>query len=214
MAVMLILNQDVPEIQRLSKDERGILFAFLDKDGSSTISLDEFLDFGKILLLQLTKQSDYATFVERQFPRVYESHWYQRFCNFVESRFFEYFVDLILVANAIIIAFQDYPLLAGLDVTDDPHYKDGYIDTSWERMETIFTGLYVIEAAIKIVVEGWKRYSESMRNMFDFFITVLAVVASAYVYCKWYSIGIITDVHFFTLVYGWCSPFLSIFRSE
>lgn len=184
MAVMLILNQDVPEIQRLSKEERGILFAFLDKDGSSSISLDEFLDFGKILLLQLTKQSDYATLVELQLPRVFESHWYQSFSNFVKSRTFEFIVDFILVSNAIIIAFQDYPLLAGQDVTQDPHYNDGYIDTNWERMETLFTGLYVIEVVVKIIVEGWKRYSESMRNMFDFFITVLAVLASAYVYCK------------------------------
>ncbi len=207
MAVMLILNQDVPEIQRLSKAERGILFAFLDKDGSSTISHDEFLNFGKILLLQLTKQSEYETFVERYFPRVYESHWYKRFCNFVESRSFEYFVDFILVLNAITIALQDYPLLAGYDVTDDPHYKDGYIDTNWERMETIFTGLYVIEAAIKILVEGWKRYSESMRNMFDFYITILAVVASAYVYCKSYCTDIIADAHFPTLISFLCLSF-------
>jgi Ca2+-binding EF-hand superfamily protein len=63
MAVMLILNQDVPEIHKLSTDERSIIFAFLDRDGSSNIDLDEFLDFGKILLLDLAKKSDYATFV-------------------------------------------------------------------------------------------------------------------------------------------------------
>ena len=51
-------------------------------------------------------------------------------------------------------------------------------------METIFTVVYVLEAGLKITVEGWKRYSESPRNMFDFVITLLAVLATAYVYCK------------------------------
>lgn len=186
MAVMLILNQDIPEIQRLSEVERGIIFAFLDKDGSSTISRDEFLDFGKILLLKLTKQSDYATFVEQEFPNVHHSHWFQSLCTVVRSDSFEYFLDIVLVFNAAIIAVQDYPLLVGKDVTADPHFKDGYIDTIWELMETIFTVIYVFEVVLKVLVDGWKRYSESMRNMFDLFITLLAVLASAYVYCELY----------------------------
>lgn len=188
MAVMLILNQDVPEIQRLSKEERGIIFAFLDKDGSSTISRDEFLDFGKILLLRLTKRSDYATFVERNLPHIHQSIWYQSLCKLVKSDGFESFLDMLLVLNAIVIGVQDYPLLAGKDVTQDPHFRDGYIDTVWERLETIFTVIYVLEVAVKVLVNGWKRYSESMRNMFDFFITILALLASAYVYCKLFFI--------------------------
>jgi len=182
MAVIIILNQDVPEIQRLSKDERGIIFAFLDKDGSSTISLNEFLDFGKILLLRLTKESDYATFVETKFPNVYQSDQFQGLCKIVRSIGFEYCIDTILVLNAVIIACQDYPQLVGEDVKGNTHYDDGFIDTTWELMETVFTVLYVVEAMLKIIVEGWKRYIESMRNKFDFFITVLAVLATSYVY--------------------------------
>lgn len=51
MNVMVILNQDIPEIQKLTNEERSIFFAMLDKDGSSTIDLQEFLAFGKILIL-------------------------------------------------------------------------------------------------------------------------------------------------------------------
>jgi hypothetical protein len=105
----------------------------------------------------------------------------------VKSTGFEYALDVVLVLNAVIIAFQDYPMLSGQDVTRDPHYNDGYIDTIWEFMETIFTVVYVLEAMLKIMVEGWKRYSESPRNMFDFVITLMAVLASAYVYCKFLS---------------------------
>ena len=199
MATMLILNQDVPEIQKLSKDERSIIFAFLDKDGSSDIDLDEFLNFGKILLLDLAKKSDYATFVEVRFPRVNQSNWYQGLCKFVKSKGFEYALDIVLVLNAVIIAFQDYPMLSGQDVTRDPHYSDGYIDTIWELMETIFTVVYVLEAMLKIMVEGWKRYSESPRNMFDFSITLMAVLASAYVYCKFNRL--LLNVNKFNLSY-------------
>lgn len=184
MAVMTILNQDIPEIQLLSKDERSILFAFLDRDGSSQISRDEFLDFGKILLLRLTKQSDYATFVERNLPHLHDSSWYQSFTSLIKSDGFEKVLDFLLVLNAVVIAIQDYPLLVGKDVGEDPHFRDGYIDTVWERLETIFTVIYVLEVAVKVLVNGWKRYSESMRNMFDFLITILALLATAYVYCE------------------------------
>lgn len=57
MALFLILNEDFPEIRKLSNDETKLLFGFLDKDGSSTITLDEFQDFGRILLLEFTKES-------------------------------------------------------------------------------------------------------------------------------------------------------------
>lgn len=45
------MNQDIPEIQKLSSDQKSIFFAMLDKDGSSTINLEEFLAFANVLLL-------------------------------------------------------------------------------------------------------------------------------------------------------------------
>eukprot|EP00970_Alexandrium_tamarense_P010420 scaffold2107_cov192-Alexandrium_tamarense.AAC.47 len=182
MNVMIILNQDIPEIKKLSNDERSIFFAIMDKDGSSTISLDEFLHFDDILLLDLAKQSDYATFVEINFPDVYKSTWYQHLCNIVRSKSFEYTIDAILLLNAVIIAVQNYSILTGQDTTQDPKYNDGFIDTTWEALETLFTVLYVFEALLKIMVNGWKAYTESGRNLFDFVITIVAVIATLYVY--------------------------------
>ena len=57
MALFLILNEDFPEIRTLSDDETKLVFGFLDKDGSSTITLEEFQDFGSVLLLEFTKES-------------------------------------------------------------------------------------------------------------------------------------------------------------
>lgn len=103
MRVMIILNHDIPEIRRLSDDEKSIMFAFLDRDGSNSISLDEFLDFGNVLLLKLAKQSDYATLVETHLPFIYMSGWYRKLCKFVQSKGFEHAIDVILVGNAITI---------------------------------------------------------------------------------------------------------------
>jgi two pore calcium channel protein len=61
-------------------------------------------------------------------------------------------------------------------------YTDGSIDTYWELIETVFTGIYCLEALLKIVALGWKTYIYSTRNAFDFIITVLALLASVYVY--------------------------------
>lgn len=132
----------------------------------------------------LIEQGEYATYVEIHLPKIYNSQWYQHLCNIVKSSQFEAIVDIILVLNAAIIAIQDYPMLSGQDVATDPKYHDGYIDTVWESLETIFTVLYFVEAMLKITVYGWRTYSESGRNLYDFGITAIAVIASAYVYCK------------------------------
>lgn len=49
-------------------------------------------------------------------------------------------------------------------------------------METVFTGIYLFEAVSKILVQGWKRYLDSAKNVFDFWITVMAVSSSVIVY--------------------------------
>ncbi len=150
MRVMLILNQDIPEIKCLSRDEKLILFAFLDKDGSGEICIEEFLDFGNVLLLKLAKTSDYATFVETYLPSIFHCGLYQKLCQVVDSKYFDNAIDFTLVLNAIIIAIQDYQLLAGEDYEMNAHYNDGSIDTIWEVFETAFTVVYVVEASLKI----------------------------------------------------------------
>ena len=195
MHVITILNQDIKEIRGMTREEQSILFAFLDKDGSNTINREEFLDFGSVLLVQLAKKSDYATFVETNLPLVFRSQSYQTLCKLVKSKRFDHVIEVLLVLNALVVAAQDYPMLAGEDVSLDPHYKDGYMDTIWENLETIFTVFYVIEATLKIMVNGWKAYIEKPRNTFDFSITVLVCLATAYVYCE-YNLKYLSTKHF------------------
>jgi hypothetical protein len=184
--VMKILDEDIPDFQGLSDGAiKAIMFAFLDKDGDNSLNRGEFLEFDSILRLNLGKNSVYATFVEINYPYFYKSQFYQTFVTYIKSARFDICIEVILILNAILVFTQDYPILAGEDVSQDHHYQDGYMDTIWEHLETIFTVVYVVEAMVKIIVNGWKLYIESLRNAFDFFITVLVVLATAYVYCKW-----------------------------
>ena len=110
----------------------------------------------------------------------------QRFVRFVNSDKFESVIDIILLLNAVVITIQSWPILVGETITFDGHYmeayRDGSIDTYWEMIETVFTCIYCLEAVFKIIAMGWRRYIESARNTFDFIVTVLALLASIYVY--------------------------------
>jgi two pore calcium channel protein, plant len=182
MALFLILNKDFPEFREIPNEEARILFAILDKDGSAVVSEEEFMCFGEILLLHFEKESSYATYIETHFPNLYKTLEYQRFCTIIKSDYFEYVIDVILVMNAIVVGIQSWPMLMGHTVDVDPHLEDGEIDTVWETFQTVFTIIYCLEAFVKVMVYGWKAYSEKHKNIFDLLITILSVAATAYVY--------------------------------
>jgi len=134
-------------------------------------------------VLFIGQADEYMTFIERFFPSFYNNGFWQRFCSIVKSPYFEYAVDMILLLNAIVVGIQTWPELASdQKVHIDDKYWDGSIDTVWELVEAGFTIIYVLEALTKIAVFGWKSYSEQMKNMFDFLVTILAVVTSIIVY--------------------------------
>jgi Ion transport protein len=77
MTLFKILNKDFPEFRNISSRDAKLLFAVLDRDGTSVIYKQEFLDFGTILLLEFFNEMVFATFVQRRFPSVYQSPRYQ-----------------------------------------------------------------------------------------------------------------------------------------
>lgn len=87
-----------------------------------------------------------------------------------------------MTLNAIVVVIESYPELAGDYIEDDTAGYNGEFNTIWDYFETIFTVAYTVEAAIKILVDGWRKYSESPRNVFDFTITIAVLLASFYVY--------------------------------
>ena len=106
----------------------------------------------------------------------------QNFLNVVKSSYFDLTIDIILVLNAVVVTIQSWPLLVGNPVTLDEHYLDGTIDTVWELIEAMFTAIYCLEAMLKIIALGSRSYFERARNVFDFTVTVMAFLATVYVY--------------------------------
>ena len=182
MTLFQILNKDFPEFQHISSRDAKLFFAVLDRDGSALINQDEFLDFGSVLLLEFFSEDHFAPWVQRYFPKFYRTPRYQSFVKFMRSETLESVVNYILLLNAAVVVVQSWPLLVGSEVAVNESYFDGTIDTVWELIEAVFTAIYCLEAALKIIALGWRSYSESARNIFDFLITILALVASIYVY--------------------------------
>lgn len=77
MTLFRILNKDFPEFRHISSRDAKLLYAILDRDGSSMINLHEFLDFGSVLLLEFFHENEFATFVQRNFPKLYKTPGYQ-----------------------------------------------------------------------------------------------------------------------------------------
>jgi len=182
MELFPLLNEDCPDIKYIKSDTAELLFAVLDRDGSSEISLVEFKEFGQVMLLEFDRAENYMSFFEWRYPGFYFSPGFQKICNMVNSGNFDHFIDALLVLNAFVVAIQSYPELVGKSPNDDPHLADGYIDTPWEVAESLFTIIYCVEMILKISVLGWRRYIHNRRNFFDATITLLTVAATLYVY--------------------------------
>jgi Ion transport protein len=171
-----------------SKDQCELVFALLDKDGTETITPDEFMNLGLVLQLEMVHHSAYQTALERYWPALHQSSFFQRIQHAIRSPRFDTFVDCVLVMNALVIAIQSYPELSGQRVSDESSnftsdlYQDGKINTAWEVVETVFTALYVLECGLKVAVFGSRAYFEQGKNVFDFVITGVAVVCSVLVY--------------------------------
>lgn len=61
----------------VSPERAELLFAILDKDGNNEIDEGEFLHLGHVMLLEFERADAYKTYVERSFPSIYHSSWFQ-----------------------------------------------------------------------------------------------------------------------------------------
>lgn len=154
----------------------------LNQDGSDMLDLDEFMNFTTVMLLEFEEIQ--PTWLETRFPSIIVDNRYKEIHKIVCSPLFDNVIDIIVVINTIVVITQSYPELFSSDYNNARNSKinDALIDTPWEIVETIFTLIYVAEMLLKITMLGWKKYSSNVRNLFDAFITVLAVVATILVY--------------------------------
>ena len=183
MALFYVLNEDFPEFRTIPDDEAAILFAVLDSDGSCSIELDEFLEFGNVMLLEFKRKGPHVTVIEQYMPWLYNTSCFQFFRKSVQSKGFEVFIDVIVVMYAVAVAYSSYPYLLGQPgIKVNTHALDGKIDTFWEKLDLFLVVLYIVELLFKLIIRGWKQFSSSRKNMFDVTITSLAALSTLYVY--------------------------------
>lgn len=120
-----------------------------------------------------------TTFIKEWLPSWAESGCFRRLEDFVKSPQLDHAIDVILVANAVVVAIQTDRSHAS---NEKDRLNDGMLDTFWEGCEAFFTGCYVVEALLKLLVLGPRNYFSDWKNQFDFSVTFLALATTIYVY--------------------------------
>jgi Ion transport protein. len=155
-----------------------LIFAILDKDGSEKLELNEFLYFGQAMLLEFEEYANYGSFVEKFFPSILESAFYNDLKQVIHSDWFERSIDLIVTINAVVVVVHSYPMLAGKTFQDSLAYAQ--VNSPWEVVEILFTIIFALEMMSKLAVFGVKRYFSSLRNIFDGAVTISAIFSAFY----------------------------------
>ncbi|KAG9412450.1 hypothetical protein AC1031_015362 [Aphanomyces cochlioides] len=153
-----------------------LLFESLDIDNDQVLHWHEFQHICDKLHLALVKKRPKASEMERWFPQVYESSKYQALCAFVNDKRFETAIDYVLVINTILIVVESFPVLNGQKISYTAEWN------VWERIEVVFSLVYLVELLLKVVIHGTAKYWRSMKNRFDCIITLSILAVDIYAY--------------------------------
>ncbi|CAD7699225.1 unnamed protein product [Ostreobium quekettii] len=162
------------EIEYIAEDSAKLLFAAADADGDDMLDETEFVALCDVLRVRFEEVKPLKSLEER-FPKWSQRRWFVRSCHFVNTQYFEWIIDFLLMLNAIFVALETSEPLGfhGL-----PYKHNPYADT----IEQLFSFLFVCEVIVKVMAKSWRGYWSGAGNRFDFLITVATVLASMYVY--------------------------------
>lgn len=157
----------------MSEEREELLWSSLDEDMSGTVDEAEFSTMCLLLRVRLSRVTT-STLLLRNFPSLGRSRCYGSFEAFVTGRILDVLLDLVLVANAIVVAAEISMGKAGIR-TDSRDASD--TASRWfDAFDICFTCIFFLELAIKVIVLGWSRYSASLKNLFDAAVTVSSLV--------------------------------------
>ncbi|KAF0715340.1 Aste57867_3428 [Aphanomyces stellatus] len=164
-------------VAHIQKSKMREVFEALDTSGDDEIQLNEFLNTCDVLEGMLFADDVHRSEVEVCCPVLHASAGFQAFGRAVHSKHFEWFIDVVLALNAVLIVVQSGNLIDG-DLSND----EETVWQGWDAVEWVFTALYVFEMLAKLVVDGVRRYWASVKNRFDCIITVAVVAVDLYTY--------------------------------
>ncbi|XP_064622420.1 uncharacterized protein LOC135484707 [Lineus longissimus] len=131
-----------------------LLLFVLDENTDGFIERREFLKVADLLNVEVTEVKDRITLFERYMPRCYKSWLSEALKSVVRHKFFRYFFDFCILANAVFIALS--------------------LDTA----EWFFLALFTLEILLKMYAYGFKRFFKGLWNIFDFLVIGSAIVAT------------------------------------
>lgn len=156
------LNQH-REVMYINDERSDLLLEALDHTTDSKIDFGDFAKLCSVLQLEIKR------------PPTIRGH-RGKLRRFVTSHSFEYFVDFLLVINAIVVAIQTSDELRGLP----PRVTQ--FDNVWEFVEAGLALFYVCEMVAKLYALGFKDYFRLKSNTFDFVVTVCSAFTVVIVY--------------------------------
>ncbi|XP_045185027.2 uncharacterized protein LOC123543029 [Mercenaria mercenaria] len=145
---------------KLSKNQIDLLMLILDMNRSGHIGRREFMNVADLLNVPVSEVADRTTYLEKWFPKIYNSTPAEYLKTFVDSVFFKFMYDIVVIIEVFLIGFD----VAHIDVP--------------------FCCLFFLEILIKVFTYGPLRYFKRFSNWFDVFITSASCIfiITSYVY--------------------------------
>jgi Ion transport protein len=156
----------------VSQTSVSYIFDALDRDKSGNLDLDEFVDVCVAFREHLRLHARYE--LRREIARSYidgRRTFLGRLRNHVRStvrhRFFRYFVDLALVANAVTI------------VIEAAQVENGHWSSRWVWFDFAMWGIFVSEIVLKLTGLGSRAFWYDVWNRVDVLLLTIALAALA-----------------------------------
>ncbi|XP_022784410.1 two pore calcium channel protein 1-like isoform X2 [Stylophora pistillata] len=131
----------------------ALLWQVLDENNEGKIGRKDFLMLADLLNVKVIEVKDQVNLFERFIPRVYNSRISAKIRLGVCHKYFVYFFDLVIFANAIFIALERNDL------------------------EVLFLALFNVEIFLKLYTYGFKEFFARYWNIFDFLVIGAATLA-------------------------------------
>ncbi|RHY32302.1 hypothetical protein DYB32_002669 [Aphanomyces invadans] len=160
----------------LKRSKMRLLFDTLDSNGDDMLCWTEFQHICDLLHIALTKRPPKTSEIERWWPTFHKSSRFTAIARFVRHKRFETAIDMVLIVNTLLIVAESLPVLNGERMSFVLEFN------LWERLELVFSIVYLVEMVLKVAVLGTSRYWRSMKNRFDGIVTIVILAVDVYVY--------------------------------
>ncbi|EQC25885.1 hypothetical protein, variant [Saprolegnia diclina VS20] len=169
-------------IPYLKHDKMKTLFATLDIAQDDQLSWPEFARLCSVFHTALATRTLPPPELQRYCPRLYYSAPFQKLARLVCDARLDTFVDTLLVINAVVIVLESFPVLNG-DATVPIETEFCF----WERVEGVFSLVYVVEMIVKVLVYGRATYWASLKHRFDAILTIAMATVDIYALSSAYA---------------------------